>query len=191
MLHDVQEILSLYESRGAALYGGESVTQTEHALQCAALAIELKVADPLVAAAFLHDIGHLVAPNYRPEADDVHQYLAIPFLRGLFPDDVLEPIRLHVDAKRYLCYTEEGYWAALSPASKRSLELQGGAFDAQGAERFMARPFAWDAVRLRRWDDWAKVPGRPAPRLRELEPLLERVSLKQAYSFLTMVSTHL
>jgi predicted HD phosphohydrolase len=157
------------------------------------LAVDSRVSDELAAAALLHDIGHLLAP--RPhrvdsDSDDVHQYLAVPFLRGMLPDAVLEPIRLHVDAKRYLCRTEEGYRDRLSAASRHSLELQGGAFDAQGAEHFIARPFARDAVRLRRWDDLAKEPGRATPPLREFERLLERVALRPS-PFLAMASTHL
>jgi phosphonate degradation associated HDIG domain protein len=191
---DIGGILELYERRGAAMYGSEAVSQLEHALQCAALAMEEGANDPLVAAALLHDLGHLAAevPHHVDrDADDVHQFLAVPFLRGTFPDAVVVPIRLHVDAKRYLCRAESGYWDALSPASRHSLELQGGVFNQIAAERFLARPHAWDAVRLRRWDDLAKVPGRLTPRLREFEPLLERASMKRSDPVLSMVSTHL
>src|SRR5262245_20563234 len=142
MALDVQEILALYDSRGAAQYGSEAVSQLEHALQCAALAAAHGGSCALISAALLHDIGHLVAqrPHLLGEpVDDVHQYLALPFLRGTFGDEVLEPIGLHVDAKRYLCQAEPGYCDRLSRASKHSLELQGGRFDAQGAERFLAR----------------------------------------------------
>ena len=174
----VDEILELYERRGARMYGSEPVSQVEHALQCALLAGEGGASAELIAAAFLHDLGHLVAelPHaLERETDDVHQYLAIPFLRGTFSDAVLEPIRLHVDAKRYLCRVDAGYWDSLSPASKHSLELQGGKFDTIAADRFLSRPFAWDAIRLRRWDDLAKVAGRATPGTRELEPLLRSV----------------
>jgi phosphonate degradation associated HDIG domain protein len=175
MAMSVDEILRLYETRGARMYGAEPVSQTEHALQCAGLAAEGGASAELIAASFLHDIGHLIAelPHaLERETDDVHQYLPIPFLRGTFADAVLEPIRLHVDAKRYLCKVERDYWDALSAASKHSLALQGGRFDALAAERFLARPFAWDAIRLRRWDDQAKVAGRATPGLRDFEPVL-------------------
>jgi len=76
---------------------------------------------------------------------------------------VLEPIRLHVDAKRYLCATEPSYWAALSEGSQRSLELQGGPFSEAELQSFIAQPFAEEAVRLRRYDDLAKVPGKATP----------------------------
>jgi len=172
---NVDDIIRLYEERGAALYGFEVVTQLEHALQCAALAMAEDVSNELAAAALLHDLGHLVTDlphRIEREVDDVHQFLAVPFLRGTFPDAVIEPIRLHVDAKRYLCRAESGYWADLSPASRHSLELQGGTFNGVAADRFLAKPFAWDAVRLRRWDDLAKTPDLRTPTIREFEPVL-------------------
>ena len=180
---NVDEILELYETRGARQYGSEAVSQTEHGLQCAMLAAEGGASAELIAAAFLHDFGHLIAelPHVLDrETDDVHQYLAIPFLRGTFSDAVLDPIRLHVDAKRYLCKIERGYWEALSPASRHSLELQGGSFDAIAADRFLARPFAWDAIRLRRWDDGAKIAGRVTPSLRDFESVLRSVARPSA-----------
>lgn len=183
MALNVDEVLELYERRGARQYGSEAVSQTEHALQCAMLAAAAGASSELIAAAFLHDIGHLVAelPHAMDrDLDDVHQYLAIPFLRGGFADAVLEPIRLHVDAKRYLCRVDPGYRESLSPASRHSLELQGGSFNAIAADRFLARPFAWDAIRLRRWDDAAKVAGRAAPGLRDLEPLLRGIARQNA-----------
>jgi phosphonate degradation associated HDIG domain protein len=175
MALSVDEILGLYETRGTRMYGSEPVSQAEHALQCAMLAAQGGASAELIAAAFLHDVGHLIAElphTLERESDDVHQYLPIPFLRGTFADAVLEPIRLHVDAKRYLCRVDSGYWDSLSPASKHSLELQGGIFDVLAADRFLSRPFAWDAIRLRRWDDLAKIAGHATPGLREFEPVL-------------------
>ncbi len=186
----VDEIIRLYEERGAAMYGSESVSQLEHALQCAALGMGEDASSELVAAALLHDLGHLVTDlphRIERDVDDVHQYLAVPFLRGTFPDAVIEPIRLHVDAKRYLCRAESSYWAGLSPASRHSLELQGGVFSDIAAERFLARPYAWDAVRLRRWDDQAKVPGLRTPSIRDMEPVLRdaaRASRRETFPLL-------
>ena len=97
--------------------------------------------------------------------DDQHQYFAIPFLRGLFAAAVIEPIRLHVDAKRALCALEAGYYQALSEDSRRSLALQGGTYAPDAAAAFRARPHAEDAMRLRRWDDAAKIPGASTPAL--------------------------
>lgn len=190
MALSVEEIVRLFEERGAAMYGSEAVSQLEHALQCAALAMGENASSELVAAALLHDLGHLVTDlphRIEHDVDDVHQFLAIPFLRGTFPDSVIEPIRLHVDAKRYLCRAESGYWAELSPASRHSLELQGGVFNGIAADRFLAKPHAWDAVRLRRWDDRAKIPGLPTPKIRVLEPVLRsavRVSRPETFPLL-------
>jgi phosphonate degradation associated HDIG domain protein len=160
------DIELLFSRRGAEQYSGERVTQLEHALQTALLAEESDASDELVTACLLHDLGHLlyvheagVAPGSTPTLlgiDDTHQFYALPFLRGLFPDTVLDAIQLHVDAKRYLCHASAGYHARLSDDSKRSLVLQGGIFDAGQAAAFLARPGARDAVMLRQWDDLAK-----------------------------------
>lgn len=171
----IETIVRLYAEKAGSQYGSEAVSQLEHALQCAQLALADGAGSELAAAAFLHDIGHLVAPAPHAigrEADDVHQYLALPFLRGAFGAAVLEPIKLHVDAKRYLCHAEPGYCEGLSPASRHSLVLQGGVYGSLEAAAFIVQPFAADAVRLRRWDDLAKVPGAPAPDLGEVARLL-------------------
>lgn len=176
----VDEIIGLYESRGARKYGNEPVSQLEHALQCAALAHTANAPVELIAAAFLHDLGHLVTePALGPPADvdDLHQYLAIPFLRTRFSDAVTEPIRLHVDAKRLLSRAEANYLPNLDPASRRGVERRGGAFSELEAEFFLARPHAWDAVQLRRWDDQAKVPGKATPALRDVKALLQSLEL--------------
>ena len=163
------DIEKLFRAHGHIEYSGENVTQLEHALQCAQRAEKEKAPDTLVTAALLHDLGHMLNPQGdTPTArgiDDQHQYYAIPFLRPLFPPAVIEAIRLHVDAKRALCALEPEYYAALSEDSKRSLTLQGGIFARAEVEAFMAKPFAADAVRVRRWDDMAKVPGETTPAL--------------------------
>lgn len=165
----VDEIARLLTEKGQRQYGREAVSQLDHALQCALLAEENKETPETVVAALLHDLGHLLATERDPrpgaprERDDLHQFIALPFLRGLLPPAVLEPIRLHVDAKRYLCAAEPTYWGTLSPASKHSLELQGGIYSAAEAQRFMEQPFAAEAVRLRRYDDWAKDPAKATP----------------------------
>jgi phosphonate degradation associated HDIG domain protein len=160
---DIEHLLS---TRGFHQYGREAVSQLEHALQCAQLAEQAGETPATVVAALLHDLGHLLVPGGDTAGqDDLHQYVALPFLRGLLPDAVLEPIRLHVDAKRYLCTMEAGYWETLSPASQHSLVLQGGPYTVSEAGRFASQPFAQEAIRLRRYDDHAKVPGRATPPL--------------------------
>ncbi len=179
----VNEIARLLKVRGVSQYGREPVSQLEHALQCAHLAEQAGASTALTVAALLHDLGHLLAAERDNRADDdlscddLHQYIALPFLRGLLPDAVLEPIRLHVDAKRYLCHAEAGYWDNLSPASKRSLELQGGVFTAFEADQFLQLSFSNDALKLRRWDDLAKVPGLRTPPLAWYTDQLAQVAL--------------
>ncbi len=163
------DIEQLFAQRGAEQYSGEPVTQLEHALQTAALAEAEGASDALVTAVLLHDLGHLLhelgdTPSLRG-VDDVHQYRVLPFLRGLFGDEVLDAIKLHVDAKRYLCATRSDYLAGLSPDSQRSLRLQGGVFTPEQAAAFMTQSGAADAVRLRLWDDLAKTEGLATPPL--------------------------
>ena len=184
MALSVSDIRSLFEQYGNLAYSGEPVTQLEHALQSGALAEEARVGDELVAAAFLHDLGHLLnrqgdTPTERG-IDDLHQYFALPFLRPVLPDAVLEPIRLHVDAKRCLCAIDDKYFRQLSADSVRSLELQGGIFSTEDAEAFLAKPYAQDALSVRKWDDRAKQQNRATPDLDHFMGVVERVMRKHA-----------
>ena len=178
----LSEVISLLERRGQSQYGMEAISQLDHALQCAHLAEQAGEAVETVAAALLHDLGHLLVAERDNQTeqytqhDDLHQFIALPFLRGLFPEAVLEPIRLHVDAKRYLCLMEPSYWAHLSPASKHSLEKQGGVFSEREAEAFISQAFATESVRLRRYDDLAKVPSKSVPDLNHYAQLLVQVA---------------
>ena len=177
----LEDIALLFARHGAAQYSGEPVTQLEHALQTAHLAEQSEASDALVTACLLHDLGHLLndhgdTPTLRG-IDDTHQYFALPFLRRLFPAEVLEPIRLHVDAKRYLCAASPGYHDKLSADSKRSLVLQGGVFDGAQAAAFLDQPGARDAVMLRQWDDLAKQADWRTPSLAHFLARAERCSL--------------
>lgn len=172
------DIERLFTRHGDIEYSGEGVTQLEHALQSAQLAEGEGAPLELVAAALLHDLGHLLnLQGETPTArgiDDQHQYFAIPFLRPLFRAAVIEPIRLHVDAKRALCALEPEYYERLSEDSKRSLTLQGGIFSREQLKEFVARPHADEAMRVRRWDDAAKVAGATTPRLKHYLDLASR-----------------
>ena len=143
------------------------MTIGEHMRQAGALAEAAGAAAPLVAAALLHDVGHL-----RRETDARHGAAGAQWLSQWFGAAVTEPVRLHVAAKRYLCATEPGYAATLSPASVYTLGVQGGPMQGAELEEFTAGPYAADAVRVRRWDDQAKDPQAGAPEFSHFRPLL-------------------
>ena len=180
----IPDIVQLLSSRATTWYGQEAVSQLDHALQCAYLAEAANETPQTVAAALLHDLGHMLSTERtlvteqdgKPAKDDLHQFVALPFLRSRFGDAVLEPIKLHVDAKRYLCAVDAGYWDSLSAASKHSLELQGGRFDSAQVLAFEALPFYAEAVRLRRYDDLAIVPGQISPPRSHYADVMHQVS---------------
>lgn len=179
MVLSIDQIERLYRSGGAALYGGEAVDQQQHAFQCAQLAEASGASAELVAAALLHDLGHLVAGQSRAVLlDGKHEERAVPYLRGTYPEAVVQPIRLHVAAKRFLCATEPAYRDSLSLASRRSLDLQGGPFSPHEVEQFLAQPYAWDAIEVRRWDEQAKDPRRATPGWGHYREVLELVQLR-------------
>ena len=154
--------MQLLQHRGHERYTGEPVTHLQHALQAATLAERAGASDALVAAALLHDIGHLWhgAPG-TPSVngvDDRHELLAAEVLSRCFGDDVVQPVALHVAAKRRLC-RNPAYLKLLTEDSLRSLALQGGPMSEMEIQAFDALPFAQDALRLRRWDDGAKLTG--------------------------------
>ncbi len=130
----VDELIALYDGPSAARFYDEAVTELQHALQCAALAVRAGASDALTAAALLHDVGHLVLDDNVALTDELtvdrrHESVGARFLAPYFPPSVTAPIALHVAAKRYLCTSEPGYFASLSPSSVRSLALQGGPMD--------------------------------------------------------------
>ena len=184
MPSDILERLShWFALHGASSYEGnrrESVSALNHALQCAQLAEDAHADAALVTAALLHDVGHFVAIadiGEKDDIDDVHELRGVAVLVRDFPPAVIEPIRLHVAAKRYLTAIEPKYLGGLSPASVHSLAQQGGPFRGAEIVRFEALPFAQDAVRLRRWDDLAKTPGRETPGLGYYLAVLDEVRL--------------
>lgn len=173
----VDEVLDLFESWGGQHYD-EDVAQLDHALQTAAQAEASCAGDALVAAALLHDVGHLLELRDQQLPGEVrrHEDLGAVWLRRLFPPAVTAPIALHVRAKRYLCAVEPSYADRLSRGSITSLGLQGGAMSSQEVEVFRTSARYEDAVRLRRWDDAAKVPGLAVAPLSERVRLLRRVA---------------
>ena len=165
----VDEIFELFAKRGSEEYFGEAVSQREHALQAAALAEAEGAPDTLIVAALLHDIGHLVHGKGENIADQGidgrHEIAGEAWLSAAFGPEVTEPVKLHVAAKRYLCATRAGYQELLSPASILSLELQGGPHTPEEVAAFESNPHYEAAVRLRHWDDEAKIVDLEVPDL--------------------------
>jgi phosphonate degradation associated HDIG domain protein len=168
---ELDDVFDLYDRFGGETYD-EDVAQLHHALQTAALATSAGASDALVAAALLHDIGHLLALQSDGEPVGPHQRSGPAFLAGLFPAGVTDPITLHVAAKRYLCSAEPAYRSSLSAGSVRSLAHQGGPMSADEMRAFTATPGWRDAVALRRWDDAGKLEDAEVPDLARYQPLL-------------------
>lgn len=175
----IDEVLDLMARHRAELYD-EEIYQVAHAEQTAALARAASATDAVVAAALLHDVGHLLEVAERQGArdrttDQRHEARGSAWLAQLFPPAVTAPIALHVRAKRYLCAVDPTYLSVLSAGSVASLERQGGPMDAAEIAAFEANPGWEDAVALRRWDDQAKVPDLGVPPAETYRPLLESV----------------
>lgn len=172
----VSEIFDVFLEHGDGMYG-ERVTEQQHALQCAALAKKAGEPPAMIASCLLHDYGHLVHGLGEDVADrgvDArHDRVGANRLEAWFPAEVVEPVRLHATAKRYLCWKEPQYFQALSAASQKSLALQGGPMTDAEARDFEAHPHFARAVQLRRYDDQAKVPGMITPGLEDFRTLLE------------------
>lgn len=179
----VDFIIDLFHELGEAKYDddmlGEAVNQMEHGIQCAVMADQLEGKDTLTAAALLHDIGHFLHEHAKSCAqqgiDDVHENCGADFLARFYPAAVTEPVRMHVAAKRYLCAVEGDYFDKLSPASVRSLELQGGPMKGDELDAFRASPYLDDAVVLRRCDEGAKVADLRIPDIETYRPLLRKL----------------
>lgn len=166
----IERLEQLYRTRGQRLHVDDGpagrVTVLEHALQCAQLAEWADADESLVAAAFLHDVGHLLHEDPVAGHEGEHHALqALQLLRPAFGPAVTEPIRLHVAAKRYLCARDGAYLLSLSPASRHALLRQGGVMTDDEAHAFEKRPHAVAAIQLRRWDDLARTPGQRTPPL--------------------------
>ena len=179
----LDEIFAIYESQGPEAYFGEPVSMSEHALQAAHFAMLEGAPASLSAAALLHDIGHLIDENVPADiadwdSDAAHELLGARWLASRFGAEVSEPVRLHVPAKRYLCATQPEYLSRLSSASVVTLRLQGGPMSASEVAQFEQLPFSREALRLRHWDDQAKIHGLVTAPWDEYRGLLEALATR-------------
>jgi phosphonate degradation associated HDIG domain protein len=182
IMSPVDAIAEMFTSEGAADYLGEPVTVAAHLLQAGARAQAAGAAPALVAAALLHDVGHLRGAEVdavelsgrelMAGTDNNHGDRGAAWLAHWFPAPVTEPVRLHVAAKRYLCATEPSYFGQLSEASVYTLAVQGGPMTDAEAREFEREPHAADAIAVRRWDDLAKDPSADVPAFDHYRPLL-------------------
>lgn len=182
------QIFSLYEQFGAEEYAGEKVSQLEHMVQAAQLAMEEGYDDEVVLAAFLHDVGHLLPVHDVSETMDGygvmdHEKVGADWLLGLgMGERMCKLIASHVNAKRYLTWKYPSYYDQLSEASKKTLEYQGGRMEEAEAKAFESDPLFDLYIRMRTWDEAAKIEGKPLPELDELKQKLTQyiISRQQA-----------
>lgn len=167
----VDEIFGLYEQYGGDDYIGEPVSQLEHMCQAAQLAQTDGHDDEVVLAAFFHDIGHLCEHIMTVGQMDGygvvdHEILAGNYLRQKgFSGKIIRLVESHVQAKRYLTFKYPDYYSQLSEASKITLEKQGGIMNNTEAELFEQDHLHLLFIKLRQWDDKAKLQHQPLPAL--------------------------
>ena len=163
------EVITLFKQKGSADYAGEAITQLEHACQAAQLAEKDGQSDEVILAAFLHDVGHLLDEGH--EAMDGygvknHEGVAAEYLKQHgFSDRLVTLVNAHVDAKRYLCFANKRYFDNLSEASKITLQFQGGPMGEDEARDFEKNPLKNLIIKMRTWDEEAKLVNVPLPDL--------------------------
>lgn len=169
----------IFKRRGGEEYLGEPVTMAEHMLQGARLA-ELNGEDEIiVVAALLHDIGHFTSEfgmfSMEDTHDRHHEEAGAMVLEAFFPSLVIDCVRLHVAAKRYICATDPTYFSELSTASIHSLKLQGGPMKPDEIAAFEKNPNVREIVRVRRLDDAGKVAGMVTPTFDHYAPMIQTI----------------
>ncbi len=169
----------IFERRGGEEYLGEPVTMAQHMLQGATLAQQNGEPDVLVVATLLHDIGHFTSEfgtfSMNDTEDKLHEEAGAEVLHSLFPALVIDCVRYHVAAKRYLCATDKGYFNKLSAASVHSLNLQGGPMSPAEVAQFEQLENLSQIVAVRHYDDRGKHPDMTTPSFSEFMPVIQRV----------------
>ena len=171
-------VTSILDHRGEKEYNGVGLSVQEHMLQSALEAETAHAETHEVVTTLLHDIGHFVVdfPSDMKNTEDTgHDEVGAKILEPFFGPDIVEPVRLHVRAKRYLCTVEPSYYDNTTIPVQHTFWLQGGKMTAAEVKEFEALPFAKEATKLRRWCDRGMIPGRKTKKFEEYYPLIESV----------------
>ena len=160
-MHILDKIISNFKNN-KSLYIGEKITMSEHMIQSAMLAEKTKVNDDLICSCLLHDYGHFIIEDpdelVKNDKDGEHESIGYEYLKNFFKKEIVEPIKYHVLAKRYLA-RDKKYFNFLSDASKTSLRLQGGALNDMESKEFEKKNYFKNSVLVRKFDEAAKKTG--------------------------------
>lgn len=172
-------LADIFERRGSEAYLGEPVTMAQHMLQGATMAETQGLPEDVIVAALLHDIGHFTSEfgTYHPDdtEDRHHEDAGAEVLSDFFPSVVIDCVKYHVAAKRYLCATRPNYFDRLSEASVHTLSLQGGPMDADEVAAFEANPNLKKIIQVRYLDEAGKRPDMETPSFSHFAPMVQRV----------------
>ena len=171
----IEKIIDKFQNN-KSLYIGEKVTIAEHMIQSAMMAEKTKSKDTLICSCLLHDYGHFILEDpdelVREKKDGKHEDVGYEYLKKYFKEEIVEPIKNHVLAKRYLA-RDQKYFNILSPASITSLKLQGGLMSDDEAQTFEKNKYFKDSIKLRRFDEAAKNEGVKIKDIIEYKSLLQ------------------
>ena len=171
----IEKIIDKFQNN-KSLYIGEKVTIAEHMIQSAMIAEKTKSKDTLICSCLLHDYGHFILDDpdelVREKKDGKHEDVGYEYLKKYFKEEIVETIKNHVLAKRYLA-RDQKYFNLLSPASITSLKLQGGLMSDDEAQTFEKNKYFKDSIKLRRFDEAAKNEGVKIKDIIEYKSLLQ------------------
>ena len=174
MLNIVDQIIFNF-SNNKSLYIGEDLTIAEHMIQTAMLAEKNQCSDDLICSSLLHDYGHFVIEDPKQlvtdKIDGRHEIIGANYLKKFFHNEIIEPILLHVEAKKYLS-RDKRYFDSLSEASKISLKLQGGAMSDLEVKKFEKNKNYENAIKLRKFDEGAKQKNIKIKKIEDYKELL-------------------